>query len=161
MIPQLEDGLQRLAEVILCDLGIAVAELPGAGAAGGFGAGAVAFLGARLRPGFRAVAETLGLVDALRGVDWVVTGEGRLDAQSLQGKVVSGICRLAAKSGAKVAVLAGLVALNEDDLAQAGISAALQTAPPQAPLADAMADAKSHLTAAARQLAMRMRDDEG
>jgi len=91
MVTVLEAGLRNLASCVRRDLGRDVLDLPGAGAAGGFGAGAVAFFGARLAPGVEAVAEACGLRQALRGVDWVVTGEGRLDEQSLQGKVVCGV----------------------------------------------------------------------
>jgi len=82
--------------------------LPGAGAAGGI-AGGLAALGASLRPGFGLVAELLGLPELVGRADLLVTGEGRLDLTSLQGKVVGGVLDLPRPSYARVAVLAGVV----------------------------------------------------
>ncbi|MEV7971637.1 glycerate kinase [Cellulomonas sp. NPDC089187] len=86
-----------------------VAALPGAGAAGGLGAALLA-LGARMRSGASVVAEAIGLPDAIPGADLVLTGEGRVDAQTLEGKVVAGVCQLARAAGVPVAVLGGSVA---------------------------------------------------
>jgi glycerate kinase len=100
---------------------------PGAGAAGGVGYGVLTLLDARLRPGFDLVAELLGFDDRLAGADLVVTGEGRLDAQTLRGKGPAGVAARAAAAGVPVLALAGSVALGPDELAAAGIggSAAL------------------------------------
>jgi glycerate kinase len=103
------------------DLGCDVRDLPGAGAAGGLGAGAVAFLGARIRPGIATVAAVSGLPEALREADACITGEGRFDAQSLQGKVVSGVAALAARAGVPVTVFAGQVGLESGDYASHGV----------------------------------------
>jgi len=98
--------LERLADVYLDDYGIDVRELPGSGAAGGL-AGGLAAIGARLVPGFDAVAEETGLEDRLEGADLIVTGEGFLDAQSFDGKVVGGVVELAASFGVPVLAVAG------------------------------------------------------
>jgi glycerate kinase len=79
---ELDAALANYARVIERDLNIAVADVPGGGAAGGLGAGLIAFLGATLRPGFDVVAEVVGLRERLHGADLVITGEGRLDAQT-------------------------------------------------------------------------------
>ncbi|NOY81951.1 MAG: glycerate kinase [Kiritimatiellaeota bacterium] len=129
MLVRLEAGLQRLAEVVRRDLGLEVATMPGAGAAGGFGAGAVAFFRARLVSGVRTVATACGLHRLLRGADWVITGEGCFDEQSLHGKVVSGVRDAAVAAGVKVAVLAGRVRLPEDSRLAAGFDAAVALAP--------------------------------
>ncbi len=97
---------------------------PGAGAAGGVGYGVLTLLDARLRPGFDLIAELLGFDDRLAGADLVVTGEGRLDAQTLRGKGPAGVAARAAAAGVPVLALAGSVALGADELAAAGISAA-------------------------------------
>ena len=97
---------------------------PGAGAAGGVGYGVLTLLDARLRPGFDLVAELLGFDDRLAGADLVVTGEGRLDAQTLNGKGPAGVAARAAAAGIPVLALAGSVALGADELAAAGIGAA-------------------------------------
>src|SRR5207253_1134842 len=95
--------LARLAEIIRRDLGVDVEQLPGAGAAGGLGAGLVAFAGARLRPGAEMVMETLKLDQPLQGADLVITGEGRLDSQTARfGKGA------AAGADRQAAVAAGL-----------------------------------------------------
>jgi glycerate kinase len=117
-----------LAAKISEQVRIEVADLPGAGAAGGLSAGAVAFMGGRLMPGIDAVMEVTGLADALDGATWVLTGEGKFDSQSLQGKVVDGVAQRAKKAGAKIGVIAGSVELSEAAWRAAGVSfaAALQ-----------------------------------
>ncbi|MFN2464470.1 MAG: glycerate kinase [Candidatus Dormibacteria bacterium] len=106
-VARLEAGLWRLAEVVLRDLGFDMRRVPFGGAAGGLGAGLAAFLGAELRPGAGLVLETVRLPAALRGVDALVTGEGRLDRQSLFGKapVVAG--RLGRAAGVRSVALVG------------------------------------------------------
>ncbi|MGH2692108.1 MAG: glycerate kinase, partial [Actinomycetota bacterium] len=91
----LDEALRHMAAVIQRDLGLDVRETPGAGAAGGLGAGLIAFLGARVRHGFDVVAEALGLAERLESADVVVTGEGRFDAQTEQGKAPAGVLRMA------------------------------------------------------------------
>jgi glycerate kinase len=103
----LDRALEHYADVIERDLGIDVRELPGAGAAGGLGAGLVAFLGAELRPGVDVVMDAVGFSSRLEGADLVVTGEGKLDDQSLHGKVPAGVVRRARDAGAEVLVLCG------------------------------------------------------
>jgi len=127
-VERLEAGLENLAALILRDLGLEVGTLPGGGAAGGFGAGAVAFLGGDLVSGVDEVAGLVRLDEALHGAEWVVTGEGRLDSQSLEGKVVSGVVSRARRLGCRVAVLAGSVVLDRKTLATHGIRAARSVA---------------------------------
>jgi glycerate kinase len=97
---------------------------PGAGAAGGVGYAAMALFDAQLRPGFDLVAELLGFDARLAEADLVVTGEGRLDAQTLRGKGPAGVAARARAAGVPVLALAGSVALGADELAGAGFSAA-------------------------------------
>jgi len=153
MVEALDRGLRHLAERIRRDLGIEVLELPGGGAAGGFGAGAVAFLGARLVPGALAVAEAVGLPEALRDADWVVTGEGCLDHQSFGGKAVCGVRNLAREAGVRVAVVAGRVELTAAEWRAAGIEAAVAAAPPGASADEARRRSREWVAAAARRLA--------
>jgi len=98
--------LQRLAQRYLADHGVDVDVIEGSGAAGGLG-GALAALGGELLSGFELVADEVDLHDRLALADAVVTGEGHLDAQSLDGKVVGGVCELAAHAGVPVLVIAG------------------------------------------------------
>jgi len=90
----LEAGLAHLADVIRVQIGPDIRDLPGAGAAGGLAAGAVAFLGARLVSGIDEVMAQSRLAEEVADADWVITGEGRFDPQSLRGKVISGATRI-------------------------------------------------------------------
>jgi glycerate kinase len=107
-IALLRRRLERLAQVYLDEHGVDVRDLEGGGAAGGL-AGALAAVGAALIDGFDLVADEVGLDDALEGADLVVTGEGFLDAQSFEGKVVGGVAERAAAAGVPVVVVAGEV----------------------------------------------------
>jgi glycerate kinase len=103
----LDGALAHLADVLRRDLGVDVRDVPGAGAAGGLGAGLVAFLGAELRPGVDVVMDAVGFADRLALADLAVTGEGRLDAQSLHGKVPAGVLRAARAAGVPALILCG------------------------------------------------------
>ena len=107
MVRLLDGALARLAEVIERDLGKRVAGLPGAGAAGGTGAGLVAFFGAQLLPGAPLVVEAAGFDTALRGASLVITGEGRADGQTAYGKAPGEVARRARAAGIPVLLLAG------------------------------------------------------
>jgi len=107
MVVVLEYGLANVAEVIRRDLGLDVEHVPGAGAAGGLGAGLVAFAGAELRRGVEIVAEAVGLSRRLEGADLCITGEGKFDRQSLSGKTAVGVARLASARGVPVVCIAG------------------------------------------------------
>jgi glycerate kinase len=120
----LERGLEVLAGRIETDIGLEVSSIPGAGAAGGMGAGVIAFFGGRLRPGFEAVASAVGLKEAIARADVVVTGEGSLDQQSLAGKAPIGVSRMAAGAGVPCLAIAGRVHLEPAQLAEAGMSRA-------------------------------------
>jgi glycerate kinase len=108
----LEEALARLADVVARDLGCDFREAEGAGAAGGLGFGLMSFCGATLRPGFDLVAEMLGLDAAIQRADVVVTGEGNLDDQTLEGKAPAGVARLARKVGKRVYAIVGCAAEN-------------------------------------------------
>lgn len=125
MVETLEAGLQHLARVVHAQLGRNIRDLPGGGAAGGLAAGAVAFMDASLTRGIERIIEVSGLREDLRGADWVITGEGSFDDQSLRGKVVDGVARAAAEAGVPVAVLAGVVKVREKDYLARGIRTAL------------------------------------
>ncbi|MEU8381293.1 glycerate kinase, partial [Streptosporangium sp. NPDC048865] len=101
-----------------------VAGQPGAGAAGGVGFAALAFLGADFRPGIDYLLELLGFRDRLEGARLVVTGEGSLDEQTLRGKAPAGVASAAAKAGVPVVAVCGRRALGDEELAAAGITAA-------------------------------------
>jgi len=119
-IALLERGLARLADLI----DPAAARLPGAGAAGGVGFAALAVLGARMRPGIEVVLDAVGFADALAGAALVVTGEGRLDAQTLHGKAPAGVAAAARAAGVGVVAVCGVCELDDAQLAAAGFAAA-------------------------------------
>ncbi len=106
-VRELDAALENYARVVERDLGVAVRDVPGAGAAGGLGAGIIAFLGAEIRPGVDVVAEVVRLRERLDGADLVITGEGRLDGQTRYGKTVAGVARLASEAGVPVIVVPG------------------------------------------------------
>ncbi|HJP65698.1 MAG TPA: glycerate kinase [Actinomycetota bacterium] len=106
-VAMLDRALGHLASVIHRDLGIDVRSTPGAGAAGGLGAGLVAFLGAHLRPGVDVVIEAVHLAERMTRADVAVTGEGRFDEQSLHGKVPAGVLRLAQEHRVPAVVVCG------------------------------------------------------
>ena len=111
MVAELDAALHHFAEIIRRDLGIDVERLPGAGAAGGLGAGLVAFTGARLQPGAELVMAALHLDQRLAGASLVITGEGRIDAQTARfGKGPAGVARHAKNAGIPVVAIGGSVA---------------------------------------------------
>jgi len=118
LVAELDRALKRLAEVVRRDLGIDVEHVPGAGAAGGLGAGLVAFTGARLAPGAEMVMDALKLDERLNGASLVITGEGRLDSQTARfGKGPAAVARHARNAGIPVIGIGGSLA-DERELAQ-------------------------------------------
>ena len=142
-VERLERGLRRWAEVLHRDLGKSVADVPGAGAAGGLGAGAMALLGAEQVSGIAAVLDLVGFHDAVAGADLVLTGEGSLDGQSLSGKAPVGVATAAAVHGVPVTALVGHLALTAEQLREAGLqdARALLELEPDVPTAMARAAA--------------------
>ncbi len=108
-VETLETHLANLAKVVARDLGVDFRESPGAGAAGGIGFGLLSFCGAKMQRGFDLVAETLQIEERIAECDLVITGEGRLDTQTLEGKGPAGIAALARKHGKPVLALAGSI----------------------------------------------------
>ena len=111
---------------------------------------------ARLAPGIEMVIHASGLDAEIADADWVLSGEGRFDEQSLRGKVVSGIAKLAAKHGAKMAVLAGSVQVSEEVYRREGIELALSTMKPGMELNEALMRAEELLGSVALELAARI-----
>ncbi|MEV7970119.1 glycerate kinase [Sphaerisporangium sp. NPDC088356] len=123
-LPRLEEGLARWAEIAERDLGVRARDTPGAGAAGGVGFAAMAFLGAGIRPGIRLLLDLLGFSARLSGARLVITGEGSLDGQTLRGKAPAGVASAAAEAGVPVVAVCGRRALTGEQLRAAGIQAA-------------------------------------
>jgi glycerate kinase len=114
----LDAALARLADVIERDLGPDVRDIERGGAAGGLGAGLVAFLGAELREGAEIVADATGLDRRAAAADLVITGEGRLDGQTVFGKSTARVARAAAAAGKPVICLAGSLGAGHEEAAR-------------------------------------------
>ncbi len=127
-VDRLDAGLRRLADVLSATYGVDVARLPGSGAAGGTAGGLVAALGATVERGAELVADAVGLAAALDGADLVLTGEGRLDAQTAHGKVVSVVAARARAAGVPVVALCGGVVPPLGALHDRGLTAAFSIA---------------------------------
>lgn len=128
-VEELDQGLRRLARVIKRDVGVDVSEIPGAGAAGGLGAGIVAFAGGELKPGARLVLEAIGFKEGIKEADVVITGEGRLDAQTLSGKAPMMVARLSKDGGVPVVAVVGIYDHSlEDKFRENGLAAIYELA---------------------------------
>lgn len=131
----------------------ALAGLPGSGAAGGLGFALRAVLGAELRPGVELVAEQLGLAGRIAGADLVLTGEGRLDGQTLRGKTPLGVLRLARAAGVPCVALAGSLGEGYERLYQEGLTAAFALSEGPESLEQALACAEVRIEARSRAIA--------
>ncbi len=152
MVEALERNLTHFAHIIARDLGKEVDGLPGAGAAGGLGAGLVAFLGAELRPGVEIVIEASALREKMKGCDITITGEGRLDGQSAFGKTIDGVARVAKDLGIPVIAIAGSLAEGCDRVLQQGVSAYFPSVPGPVSLEEALTRADEFLEKATEQV---------
>ncbi len=150
-IDRFEKGLEQVADVVERDLECDFRNEPGAGAAGGLGFGALAFLGAELKEGFPLVAEVIGLRREIEEADLVITGEGSLDAQSLAGKAPVGVARMAKELGKPVATFAGRIEDGVDLEDLFGFKRGL--AKEEADIDECMANASEVLTDAVRSAA--------
>ncbi len=155
MVERLEAGLSHLAEVVRERLGIQIDEIPGTGAAGGLSAGAIAFMDAKLVSGVETIIRESGLAEEISDADWIITGEGRFDSQSLRGKVVSGITNVAKQNRARVGVIAGSVELSKQKWQDFGISDAVSITEELMDLDYAIAHTKSLLADATKKFALK------
>ena len=153
-VAELDAALTKYGMAVEASTGRAVADLAGAGAAGGTGAGLLAFMQATLRPGFEVVAELIGLPELLAGADLVLTGEGRADEQTLAGKAAMGVASLAAQRATPVVLLCGTLGPGSEALEASGLFRLVQPiADRPMALAEAMADTERLLANAAERLA--------
>ena len=126
-IKSLDAGLRHFGDVIRSQLGIDVSMMPGAGAAGGMGAGCVALLSGTMQSGIDAVLDVTGFDRQLEGADLVITGEGRIDSQSADGKVISGVARRTKEKGVPLIAIAGGIADSAGAVYDIGVSAMFST----------------------------------
>ena len=126
-VKSLDAGLRHFGDVIRSQYGLDVGAMPGAGAAGGMGAGCVALLGGTIQSGIDAVLDVTGFDRQLEGADLVITGEGRIDSQSADGKVVSGVARRTRAKGVPLIAIAGGIADSAGAVYDIGVSAMFST----------------------------------
>ncbi len=137
-VEQLEAGLAHYAELLARDVGKSVADVPGAGAAGGLGAGLLAFCDARLESGIQIVLEVVNLAEQAQGADLIITGEGKLDAQTPFGKAPTGPLCVGQELGIPVIAVGGSVAADAGQLIQHGFAALFSCIPEPMNLTEAM-----------------------
>lgn len=145
VVEQLDAGLAHLADVIERDLGVSVRELPGAGAAGGMGAGMAAFFGSRLQMGIETVLEVTGFDEKLRCADLVLSGEGKLDGQSIRGKVVVGVAKHCKAAGVPLIAVVGDVGDDVDAVYEQGVTGIFSTNRTAIPFTEAKKRCESDL----------------
>jgi glycerate kinase len=141
IVEELDAALTHFADLMQRDLGVDVADRAGAGAAGGLGAGLMAFLGAEVQSGIETVLDAIDFASLARNADWVFTGEGRIDAQTAQGKVIAGVLGRCRRLGVRVIAFGGSVAADEiEDLEVQGLWAAFPIVSGPMTVAEAMRD---------------------
>jgi glycerate kinase len=153
MIEELDAALAHYADIIRRDIGQDIAQMPGAGAGGGIAAAMVVFLRGELRPGIEIVTEAVGLDDIVRDADFVVTGEGRIDGQTVNGKTPMGVARVARRHGKPVVAIGGSLAADADAVHAHGIDVVVAAVARPCVIAEALAAADDNLRRAARNLA--------
>ena len=152
MLAVLEKGMKNYAEVIRAQLGMDVDRIPGSGAAGGLGAALVCFLGAQLKPGVDTILDFADFERLLEGVNLVITGEGRIDGQSVFGKVPVGIAKRCKKYGVKVVVIAGSMGEGAQEVYEYGIESIMTIINKDMSLDEAISRSKELLTDAADRM---------
>ena len=157
MVQVLDANLARLARIVGRDLGVAVDTVPGAGAAGGMGAAMLAFFGATLKPGIEIVTAAVDLDTHVRDADLVITGEGRIDFQTVHGKTPIGVARVAKRHGKPVIGIAGSLGAEVGVVHAHGIDAVFSVLGKPCTLDEALRDAAANVELTARNVAAVLR----
>lgn len=152
VVLELDRALSHYAKIIKRDLNVDIKHMPGAGAAGGLGAGVVAFLKGNLSSGIDLVVESVGLESQLKASDLIFTGEGKLDEQTVYGKVPVGVARLAKKHQVPLVAIAGSVCRDDEQLHKEGITAYFPIITEPMSLESAMSQGKELLEFTASQI---------
>lgn len=153
MVKQLDHNLAHYANIINRDLGIDVKDMPGAGAAGGMGAALLGLFNAELRPGIDIVMDAVNLADVIKDADLVITGEGRIDSQTIYGKTPVGVARIAKQFNKSVIGIAGCLSSDCDVVYGHGIDAVFSVVPRSVTLAQAFQEAAFNVEQTARNVA--------
>jgi len=130
VIKELDESLAHFAALIKRDLNKDIKDIPGAGAAGGLGAGLIAFLNAELRLGIEIIIEVVKLEQAMKDAELVITGEGKIDSQTIYGKVPVGVAKIAKKHNIPVMAVAAIIGNDADIVHQYGIDNLIQSSEP-------------------------------
>ena len=162
MVRRLDDGLEHFSETVSRILHQDVSGVPGAGAAGGLGGGFLAFLNARLERGIEMVLDAIDFDRLIEGASLVITGEGKVDSQTLTGKAPYGVMLRARKQGIHVVAIGGAVALNPDEAFEAGFTEVCAVTPEGMPLSEAMRKdvASLNVRNAVRNLIIKLENNE-
>ncbi|CAG21496.1 glycerate kinase [Photobacterium profundum] len=153
IVEQLDANLAHYAEIINAQLGQDVKDIPGAGAAGGLGAALLGLFNASLRPGIDIVMDAVNFTDIVSDADLVITGEGRIDSQTVHGKTPIGVARAAKKFHIPVIGIAGCLSNDCDVVYEHGIDAVFSVVPRAMALSDAFEEAAFNVQMTARNVA--------
>ena len=145
MVEELDGKMRKLSEVIIRDIGIDLQQIPGSGAAGGMGGGMKAFFSAMLQMGIDTVLDVTDFVNLAAGADLIFTGEGKIDGQSLRGKVVIGVARRAKEMGVPVAAIVGDIGDNIEGAYENGVTGIFSTNRVAVPFKEAKTRAESDM----------------
>ncbi|MFC4221405.1 glycerate kinase [Flagellimonas marina] len=149
----LDNGLEHFAAVVQSTFGVDVQQIPGAGAAGGMGAGAVVFLNAKLTSGVDLVMQLANFDEALADADWIITGEGQLDGQTFSGKTIAGVIQSAKKKGVPIAAFCGSLNISISEMQTMGLDYAVSILNQVGNLEDAKAKSSENLELASYNFA--------
>ena len=152
MVTELDNALAHFARIARATTGRDVADFPGAGAAGGLGAGLMFFTPAKLRPGVEIVLEAVGFAEAVGASDFAITGEGRTDFQTAYGKAPVGVARVAKSQGIPVFCLSGGLGQGANDVLEQGIDAVMSICDRPLSLEECMRDGAGLIEAGAERL---------
>lgn len=144
-VDRLERGLIEMAQVVRRDIGMDVSDIPGAGAAGGMGGGMVAFFGSHLQMGIETMLDTVHFDTLLNGADCVFSGEGRIDSQSLRGKVVIGVARRAKRANVPLVAVVGSIGEGYAGAYEEGVTAIFTINHEAIPLEEAIPQSRVNL----------------
>ena len=153
MVKQLDEGLRSISSVIKDTFGTDVSGMKGAGAAGGLGAGAVVFLNATLKKGIDIILDRSGFDEKAAEADLIITGEGRLDSQSADGKVISGVASRGVRAGKKVITICGCRGEGAEKITELGVSEMFFSIETPKPFDEVIKTCKEDLYAAALRAA--------
>ncbi|WP_305460320.1 glycerate kinase [Photobacterium leiognathi] len=153
MVARLDNNLAHYAEIIKHDLGKDVKDMAGAGAVGGMGAALLGLFNAQLRPGIEIVMDAVNLSEVVQDADLVITGEGRIDSQTIHGKTPIGVARTAKRFNKPVIGIAGSLSYDCNVVHEHGIDAVFSVVPRSVSLAEALVEAAINVELTARNVA--------